>query len=217
MPIMHLPVVLIFPIVVWALWVRSIKTVYSGPASVMGSSLFVFPQRGQSRPGGFLSVNVPEHGWLTACVEGQRAERIDRSAMIPVDVVVCRAFACKPYIKSIKWPSEEPEPVDGTTKGAAVLAALYYFLAGLAFFAGASFLGSELALICSGFVCGWALSSGPHQELRAPVSMWIMLVSSGVCSVALFAQPSALTFFPGIVIAFSFGQVGGMLSGFCKK
>jgi hypothetical protein len=204
-------VALVAPMVLWVFWQSTVKTVYAGPAQAVGASVLIGPKRGDSPQHAFVSVEVPELGVMIAEISVARAKAIAGNAVFPVEVVVCRALSTKPYIESVKWGGSG-EVERSTVDGAALLVSLAYFVLGGLALAQGSPAGSEVAFICSGFVAGW--SQLRYKRISGGLVFALLLTGAlfGFGSLACFQQINILTFFPGVVLAFAFGQVGGMLA-----
>jgi hypothetical protein len=207
--------------VLWSFWSSTIKEIYRGRAQVIKASAFVGAARSNSKRFAFVSVEVPGCGWLTAEIPAERAQALLDSAVDPlvdVEVVVCKALAGKPFVAGIKWPGEEHEESEGATAdGAALLVALVYFFAGFGTLLVPMLTVAEVAFICSGFVCGWSQLKGKRLDGKGIFALVVPGVLLAVLTFAIFQQMSILVLFPGIVVAFSFGQIGGMLAAGCRR
>lgn len=204
-------IALVAPMVLWVLWRSTVRTIYNGPALALGSSVLIAPKRGDAPQFAFVSIDVPELGLLVAEVSLERAKSISGSAWFPVEVVVCRGLLTRPYVDSIQW--QGGGAVDRpSADGAALLVSLAYFVLGCIGLAQSMATETLVAFISSGFVSGW--SQLKHKQINSGLAVILILLGAlfGLAGIACFQQVNILTLFPGVVLAFAFGQVGGMLA-----
>jgi len=194
------------PMAIWLAWRRSFRVVYQGEATVLPRTTYVGPSGNA-----FVEVFIPRAGHITADISIARAQSMPHEWAITVQVVVKQAFLGLPWVDSITWPGEGRaeklvKPGDG------MYVAIFYLFAGIAALGLRQPALSALAFVVSGFLMGFILHAGDKPLApKTRTVLTVLAVLLGIGSFVLFLQVNLLTLLLGVIVAFSFGQLTGML------
>ena len=196
------------PMLVWLVYMLTEKQVYSGKAGVLNVTRYLSP----AGTNAFVDVLVPEVGVLTADISVARLKYLSRlPGAFEVQVTVHRRITGGAWLQTITWPDGVTE--DGTVLFDGLLLTVYYFIAGIACLGGVLW-ASGVAFILTGFISGNVLRKDVNLKGRTGTKIYLVVMGLllGVCAVFLFQQFTILTLFLGLPVAFSVGQISGMLS-----
>ncbi len=208
MPLWTILAALAVPLLVWFLWYRSERVIYRGAAVLLPFD--------EAMP----RVRSDRVFVIAALLGDQRVvveTSVERARTIPpegksVELEIRARRAARIHVESIVWNAgEKPEKADQRFDG--LLIAGYFLVLGVWLLTTAYLPCAAIALVLSGFLTGGVLRADVDYTRLAPIqllAMFIWLILSGWLTVVLFQERSILLLFPGILLAFSFGQLLGM-------
>ncbi len=146
----------------------------------------------------------------------QVPEALSTMAPVEVEVVVKQRIFGRPFVHSLTWPGE-PKALEADSVGAEAMISLVYLALGFGALYLALPLWAGVYFMASGFVLGDRIAGRNSLHAGNKLSLAIMCPLLAVASFVLFTQLNVLTIVLGFPLAFSFGQVAGMLVGSLNK
>ena len=208
-----LPVVaaaLIVPLILWLLWYHSERVVYRGTATI--ESLGIDVQRVQ-KDRVFVVVVLPDQQRILTDISARRASEIGVGGKAVEVELRQRPIFRRVRVESIRWePNEVHEKAEQRFDG--MLPALYYLVFGIVLLSHPVTWFAAVAVALSGFLVGGVVRSDidyTRTPFASRIVLWVWLLVSGAATVLLFGAPGLHLFFPGLLIAFVFGQLLGMM------
>ncbi len=220
----------VLPVVIWLATGRLTRTIYRGKATALPATVSIGRSPSQHC---FVTVLVPglngpgsQHALIAEIPLAQASkigetpleqvpEALAKMAPVEVDVVVRQGLG-RPYVHSLLWPGEtialEPD-----TGGAELVVSFIYLALGIAVLFVPLTLWAGVYFMASGFVLGDRIARRNALHAGNRLSLAIMCPMLAVASFVLFTNLTVLTFVLGLPLAFSFGQVAGMLVGSFNK
>lgn len=208
-----LPVVvaaLVVPLILWLIWYHSERLVYRGPAVVVSRGIDMHRVRPERS---FVVVVLPDQQRILADVPIARATAIGSGGKSVEVELRTRPLFGRLHVESIRWePNGSYEKAEQRFDG--MLPSLYYLVLGIALISHPLTLLSAVAVAVSGFLVG-GVARSDIDYTRTPFAsrlvLWVWLVVSGIATVFLFQIPGLHLLFPGVLVAFVFGQLLGMM------
>ncbi len=221
----------VLPVVTWLATGRLTRTIYRGKATALPATVSI--GRSPSKHC-FVTVLVPglngpgsQHALIAEIPLAQASkigetpleqvpEALSKMAPVEVDVVVKQRIIGRPYVHSLQWPGE-PKALEADSGAAEVVVSLIYLALGIGVLFVPLTLWSGVYFMASGFVLGDRVARRNALHAGNKLSLAIMCPMLAVASFVLFTNLTVLTFVLGLPLAFSFGQVAGMLLGSFNK
>lgn len=203
-------VALVLPLVGWLAWYRSERVLYKGPARLLPLDQTIPRVRSEYA---FVVAVLTDGRQILVELKTSRARTIPAEGH-EVELLVKGRWLQRPFVETVQWsPESRPERADQTFDG--LLLAAYYLVAGVWLLTGPHLACAAAAFILSGFLTGGVTRSDVDYTrlplvTRLFMGLWLLL--SGFLTVVLFREPGVLVLFPGVLLAFSFGQLAGMFA-----
>lgn len=217
----------VLPVLVWLATGRLTFTIYRGKANALPATVSIgrSPSKhcfvtvmvnGLSGPGSqhalIAEIPLAQAAKIGETPLEQMPEALSKMAPVEVDVVVKQRIFGRPFVNSLTWPGEL-KALEADSSAAEVAVSLVYLALGF----GALFwtlpLWAGVYFMASGFVLGDRIARRNSLHAGNKLSLVIMTPMLAVASFVLFTQLNIWTIVLGFPLAFSFGQVAGMLVG----
>lgn len=198
------------PMLLWLVWYHSERVVYRGPAVVEAVDM-AEPRVRPDRI--FVVLVLPDQQRILADVPANRAASVTSGGK-PVEVELRqRPIWSRVHVESIQWEKDKPhEKADQRFDG--LFLSLYYLILGILLLSNPLPLLAAASIALAGFLTGGVVRSDidyTRTPFASKVVLYVWLLVSGVATIMLFQAPGLHLFFPGVIVAYVFGQILGML------
>lgn len=221
----------VLPVCAWLLGERLTRTIYRGKATALPATVSIgrSPSKhcfvtvmvsGLNGPGSqhalLAEIPISAAAKIGETPIEKVAEALKTMPPVEVEVVVRQRIFGRPFVHSLAWPGE-PKALEADSGTAEVVISLIYLALGVGVLFVPEPLWSGVYFMASGFVLGDRIARRHSLHAGNKLSLAIMCPLLALASFVLFSDLTILTFVLGLPLAFSFGQVAGMLVGSLNK